>query len=95
MTGNRAFRCEFDENSMETETKTWSEFPNGGKAIAEQILVSEERNKPKGAGLWESQSGIWLGKSTIWVRAFEIIITEIHQVYQFHLDRLASPCDGR
>ena len=30
--------------SLETETTTWSEFPNGEKAIVEQILVSEERN---------------------------------------------------
>ena len=29
---------------METETATWPEFPNGGKAIVEQILGSEERN---------------------------------------------------
>ena len=35
---------------METE-KTTSEFPNGGKAIVEQILVSEERSKSKRAGL--------------------------------------------
>ena len=56
---------------METET-TWSEFPNGGKAIVEQILASEERNKSKRAGLWESQSGIWVGKLTIWVRSFEV-----------------------
>ena len=35
---------------METET-TISEFPNGGKAIVEQILASEERKKSKGAGL--------------------------------------------
>ena len=34
---------EFDGKSMETET-TWSEFPNGGKAIVEQILASEEIN---------------------------------------------------
>ena len=27
---------------METETTTSSEFPNGGKATVEQILVSEE-----------------------------------------------------
>ena len=26
---------------------TWSEFPIGGKAIVEQILVSEERNPKK------------------------------------------------
>ena len=29
---------------METETTTWSEFRNGGKAIVEQILASEETN---------------------------------------------------
>ena len=29
---------------METETTTWSEYPNGGKAIVDQILASEERN---------------------------------------------------
>ena len=57
---------------METETATWSEFPNGGKAIVEQILASEERNKSKRAGLWESQSGIQVGKLMIWVRLFEI-----------------------
>ena len=57
---------------METETTTSSEFTNGGKAIVEQILASEERNKSKRAGLWESQSGIRVGKLTIWVRSFEI-----------------------
>ena len=63
---------EFDRKSMETETTTWSELPNGGKAIVEQILESEEKNKSKRAGLWESQSGIWVGKLTMWVRPFEI-----------------------
>ena len=29
---------------METETKTWLEFPNGGKAVVEQILAEEEIN---------------------------------------------------
>ena len=29
---------------METETTTWSEFSNGGNAIVEQILASEEIN---------------------------------------------------
>ena len=37
---------------METETTTLSEFPNGGKVIAEQIPASEERNQSKRAGLW-------------------------------------------
>ena len=32
---------------MKTETTTWSEFPNGGKAIVEQIIASEERTKSK------------------------------------------------
>ena len=50
--------CEFDGKSMEIEIAAWSEFPNGGKANAEQILVSEERNKSKRARLWESQSGM-------------------------------------
>ena len=49
---------------MENETTT-SEFPNGGKVIAEQILASEEINKSKRAGLRESQSGIRVGKLTI------------------------------
>ena len=40
---NGASCCEFDGKSMETET-TWSEFPDGGKAIVEQVLASEERN---------------------------------------------------
>ena len=30
----------------------WSEVPNARKVIVEQILVSEERKKPKRAGLW-------------------------------------------
>ena len=47
MRWNGASRCELVGKSMETETTTWSEFPNGGKAIVEQILTSEERNKSK------------------------------------------------
>ena len=68
----RDISCELVGKSMETEKTTWSEFPNGGKAIVEQILASEEINKSKRAGLWESQSGIQVGKLTIWVRSFEI-----------------------
>ena len=51
---------------------TWIEYSNGGKAIEEQILASEEKNKSKRAGLWESQSEFRVGKLTIWVRSFEI-----------------------
>ena len=50
---------------METETTTWLEFPNGGKANVEQILVSEEKNESKRAGLLEPQSAIRVGKLTI------------------------------
>ena len=63
---------ELDGKSMKTETKTWSEFSDGGKAIVEQILASEERNKSKREGLQESQSGMQEGKLTIPVRSFEI-----------------------
>ena len=58
MWSNRASRCEYDGKSIETETTTLSEFPIVGKAIVKQILASEEINKSKIAGLWESQSGI-------------------------------------
>ena len=62
---NKASCCEFDGKSVETETTTWSEVPNGGKAIAEQILASEERNKSRRAGLWKSESEIRVGKLAI------------------------------
>ena len=39
---NGACHCEFDRKLMETETK---KFPNGGKAIVEQRLASEEVNR--------------------------------------------------
>ena len=39
---NGASPFEFDEKLMETETKTWLEYPNEAKAIVEQILESEE-----------------------------------------------------
>ena len=63
---------QFIGKSMENEKTAWSEFPNGGKAIVEQILASEKINKSNRAGLWESQSGIQVGKLTIWIRLFEI-----------------------
>ena len=84
--------CKFDGKSMETGTR-WSEFFNGGKAIVEQMLASEERNKSKRAGLWGSWSGIQVGKLTIWVSLFEIY-NRVQQDYQLHQNRLASPYDG-
>ena len=50
---------------METATTTWSEFPNEGKATAEQISASEEIKKSKRAGLRESRSRMRVGKLTI------------------------------
>ena len=47
MRSKEATRFEFIGKSEETETTTWSEFPNGGIAIVEQILLSEEINKSK------------------------------------------------
>ena len=44
MQWNGESHCEYDGKSIETETRTWSESPNGGKAIVEQILASEEIN---------------------------------------------------
>ena len=46
-----ALPFDFDGKLMETETLTWSEFHNGGKAAAEKIIVSKERNKSKRARL--------------------------------------------
>ena len=37
--------------SMETETAAWSEFVNGGKAVVEQTLDSEEINQSRRVGL--------------------------------------------
>ena len=51
---------------------TWSEFPNGGTTTLKEILMPVEVNKPKRAGLWESQSGIQIGQLTIWIRLFMI-----------------------
>ena len=44
---NGASRCELVGNSMETEKTKWSEFPNGGKAIVEQILTSKKERTGK------------------------------------------------
>ena len=44
MQWNGASCCKFNGKSMETETTTWSEFPNEEKVIVEQMLASEEVN---------------------------------------------------
>ena len=43
--------CELDGKSLETETTTRPKFPNGGRAIVEWKLASEEIKKSKRAGL--------------------------------------------
>ena len=79
---------------METEKNTWSEFPNRGKTIVEQILASEERNKSKKAGLWvtvrDPSRKVNLMSKVICQKNYN----RVHQVYQFHQDRLAIPYDG-
>ena len=74
MQWNEASHFEFDAKSMETETRTWSEFPNGGKAIVGQILASEKKKINPNEQDCENHSlgGIQVGKLTIWVRLFEI-----------------------
>ena len=61
------------ESQWELRQQHDQNFPNGGKAFPEQILASEERDKSKRAGLWESQFGIWVGKLTIWVSLSKVI----------------------
>ena len=67
---SRASPVQFNGKSIENDTKIWSEFFNRGKAIVGQILASEEWNKSKKAGLWESQSGVQVWMLIIWL--FEI-----------------------
>ena len=87
----------FKGKSIVTETTTWSQFSNGGKATEEQILGSEERKKYSKEQCCDSHSqGIRVGKLNIWVRLFEIkkSCNRGHQVYQFHQNKLTSPYDG-
>ena len=52
------------KKSMETDTTTWSGFPNGAKTIAGQII---KRNLKK-QDQWTLQSRILIGKLPIWIR---------------------------
>ena len=73
MQWNWASCFEFIGKSMETETTTWSEFTNGGKAIVEQILATEERNKSKKhACESHSQESNEESQWSEWVRSLEI-----------------------
>ena len=54
MQRNGASRCEYYRQSVETKATTWLEFPIGGTAIVEQILVSEEKSMTVGITVWDS-----------------------------------------
>ena len=62
------------ESQWKLNQKHDDERINEGKAIVEQILASEKRNKYK--RLWETQSGIQVEKLANWVMSFQEIITE-------------------
>ena len=58
---------DFEGKLMETERTACTEFPNGEKAAAEQVLGLEKLNLKK-AGLRESCSDLPVGRLTISVR---------------------------
>ena len=61
------------ESQLKLRQKYDQKFPmERTKAIVQNVLASDERNKSKRAGLIKSQSGIRVGKLTITVRSFEI-----------------------
>ena len=70
MQWNEASRFEFDGKSMETETTTWSERPNGKKAIVEQILASEERNSKEQD--YENILGSEYGKNRKIIKVYQV-----------------------
>ena len=84
-----------DKKSMETETTTWSEFPNGGKAIAQQIIPSKERNKPNRTAcitVWGLSRKINHLSKVVWdYKSYN----RVHHIYQFQQNRLTSPHDGQ
>ena len=61
---NVASLFELEGKSIETERTTWSEFLNREKDFVEKMPASEEVNKSKRIGLWESHTGIRLRKLT-------------------------------
>ena len=83
MQWNKASHCEFDEKSMGTETTTWSEYPNAGKAIAEQMLASGERNPQE----QDYKMTVWdpVEKLSKVIRDRKIL--RVHEVNQFHQNR--------
>ena len=62
----------FEGKSTETEATIWSELSNEARSAFQQILGSEDRNRSKKKGLWESNSEIWVGELFILVRSIQI-----------------------
>ena len=75
--------------SMETETITWLEILNKWKTAIEEILGSEEINKSKRPGWWDSQTVFQTRKLTISLRLFEIkkIYNKVQLEYVSHFLR--------
>ena len=72
------------------------EFPSGGKSIVELILVSEDRNKSKRAGLWEWQSGIREGTffyESTWLKSIKnsnyVVARKFGNIFRFTDDLIA------
>ena len=64
----------------QTEKLIRAELLNGGRTAEVEMPGSEEIDKFKRAGLWES--GILVGKLTIWIRSF-ITCNRVHQSIRF------------
>ena len=77
---------------MEAETTTLWEFTNEGKAIVEKILGSEDKNNPKEQACESHSQGpsrkVNHMSKVIWDKKN---YNKVHQVYQFHQNRLANP----
>ena len=82
---NRTSHFEFDGKLMEIETMKLSEFPNGGKAILEKILLSGERSKYKRARLWES--GIQVGKLVLTKTGYPVLMMDVKVSKVKHIRR--------
>ena len=60
---------------MEHLSNDQKDHPNqheNSNKLYNEMLSSQEINKSKRAGVWQSQSGIPVGKLTIWAKLFEM-----------------------
>ena len=84
----------YDGKLTETETTTWSEFPNGEKTIVEQIPASEEsikiqKSRNMRITVWDASKKVNHLSKVIWVN-----YNRVHQIYQLNQNRYVSPYDG-